>query len=285
MATKTISHVGYGVNAGRSRMELYDLAYGKCTPTTGNKPIRSPFLLGYKTETGFLMKEEAYAEAMKPIHSYGDQVNKTIPQLFPVLEELPPRKILGHDPWHPYPDEIPPILIGDYYEGHDDCRHGSVRQYNLYYEDADDLNNWENLGIVEWRIRGDKMVYIDNPLYQPAVDRNNLCRADYLAILKKYFVVTGNFQFPGYAIGQWEWFEDGIKIGGMNTNPKIPLDENHWLANRTTGWVFRINILPDGTLQNQQWKSKVENTIQLVHLKFHETKMLKALLGIVELTV
>lgn len=281
MATKTIRNVGYGVNAGRSRQELYDVDYGKCTPLTGNKSIRAPYLLGYRIPGGFLTKEQAYAEAMKPIHSFGDKVNKTIPELLPIFEELPDGKIPGGDPWHPYPAEIPPILIGDYYEGRDDGRYGYVRQYNLYYEVPEDLDAWDNMGVTAWKVRGEEVVYVDNPLYQPAVERNEARKVEYLAILKQFFVMTGVYTFPGYAIGQWEWFEDGVKIGGMNTNPKIALDPNHRLANPTTGWKYIVNVIQENTTLCQQlWKGKVDNTILIVPPQYNLDQRLKLLLGI-----
>jgi len=278
METKTIVNIGYGVNAGRYRSELYDVEYGMCTPTTGNKPIRSPHSLAYKKDGTLLFKEAAYVEAMKSIH--GPEGNKTIIELLPILEELPPDKILGIPAWMPYPENIPSILVGDYYEGHDDGRYGQVRLYNIYHEELDDLNTWDDLGITEWRIRGSQPVMIDNPLYQPAVDRNTQRKIDYMNVLKLYFVVTGMYQYPGYTLGEWEWKENGVKIGGMRTEPKIPLDVNHRLANSTTGYKLIAQPLILGTtLYINQWNGKVNNTILCVPPKFPADARLKLVLG------
>ena len=278
MATKTIFTKGYGSKAGLSRTEVYDLQYGKCTPQTGNKPVRSPMLLALPVNGKLFFKTEALVELNQP--KWGPMNNLAFWQILPVLEKLPPQKLLGTPAWQPYPSVIPPILVGDYYEGHDDGRYGAVRQYNLYHQEENDLSVWDSLGIVEWRTKGSQPVYIDNPEYELAVQRNNERRALYLQILHETFILTGLYQFPAYPLGDWEWKEDGVKIGGMFTDPKIPLDTNHWLAMPDSGWKMIQMPVPQSEQENStQWQGKVNNTILLVPPTYPVDYRVKKLLG------
>lgn len=149
MAIKTVAYVGFAENIGKSKSEVYDLDYGKCTPQTGNKAVRSPYKLGLLRNGEILMDAPEFELLMQP--TWGETNDKVFVDTLPYIEKTESPTITVSN-WKKYPEVIPtetaPTVLY------------KIRKYYspgvyIYYQDAPYSEYWWNvMGVEEWLLVG-----------------------------------------------------------------------------------------------------------------------------------
>jgi hypothetical protein len=289
MSIKVVKWIGFAENAGKIRSEVYDTDYGKCTPSTGNKPVRSPFRLGLLKNGKYLIQTEAFVELKKPI--WGPNNNQMFEDILPFLTAPVPKYINSIDAqyeWHSFdkdnPDTYPPTEIPDNGRGWEceDSRIPGKYYQNMYWSVAD-ANTWGDvLHIFRYRkqkLSSTEPVQIPNPEYPIVEAKRAADRALYKQILQDTFDLLATYQFPGLpCLGSWKWYEGDTPY----TTVIIPQDCGHQLAllNAVGGWKMVLKPMPEADqIHHIQWDGFINNSILVVPPKYTLEYRVKRLLG------